>query len=99
MLVVYCVVMRCLSMMMWSHEMFWVSSHMVNICSMTFLKLVYARSSRRRFMAVWECITRVGNPGHVGAWWLLFVCCDQVDLVHHWNFGGIFVVRVDCVHV
>ena len=44
-------------------------------------------------------MTRIGNLGIFVAWWWLFVCFDQVDLVHRWHFGGIAVVRVDCVHI
>ena len=52
MFLVCCVIMRCLSMLTGSHELFWVSSHMVNICSIPCRKLVYAWSSRRQFLAV-----------------------------------------------
>ena len=52
MFLVCCVIMRCLSVLTGSREMFWVSSHMVNICSIPCRKLVYAWSSRRRFLAV-----------------------------------------------
>ena len=51
-LVVYCVIMCCLSVLTGSRELFWVSSHMVKICSIPCRRLVYAWSSRRRFLAV-----------------------------------------------
>ena len=41
-----------------------------------------------------ECMTRVGNLVLFVAWWWLFVCFDQVDLVHRRRVGGIAVVRV-----
>ena len=42
MLLVCCVIMRCLSVLTGSRELFWVSSHMVNICSIPCRRLVYA---------------------------------------------------------
>ena len=63
------VVMRRLSVMMGSVVLSWVRSHMVNICSTPFLSIVYAWSSRRRFVevrgmhfqgrALWSCWSSV----------------------------------------